>query len=133
MQVAVTAFAVATMFIRPTMKRNNLTDTSKYASALFYCLVNMLFDGFTEMALTIDTLPQFYKQVSISEPSVCAAGCTYSFTAQTDFVGLVAVLSILGELAEMTCWLTIAQHNSCSHRTAISSYYDHLTASASCT
>ncbi|BDA47821.1 probable pleiotropic drug resistance protein 1 [Coccomyxa sp. Obi] len=52
----------STLFIRPTMHRNNVGDASLYAGVLFYALVHMLFDGFTEMALTIDTLPVFFKQ-----------------------------------------------------------------------
>lgn len=50
-QVALTAFAVATVFIRPTMKRNNLQDSNKFAGALFYSLVNMLFDGWAPAVL----------------------------------------------------------------------------------
>ena len=44
-QVAVVAVFVATLFIRPTMPRNNLSDANKYAGMIFFSLINMFFDG----------------------------------------------------------------------------------------
>ena len=44
-QVAVVAVFVATLFIRPTMPRNNLSDANKYAGMIFFSLLNMFFDG----------------------------------------------------------------------------------------
>ena len=44
------------------MKKNFLGDADKYGAALFWSLTVMFFDGFTEMALTVDTLPIFYIQ-----------------------------------------------------------------------
>ena len=39
------AVFVATLFIRPTMPRNNLSDANKYAGMIFFSLINMFFDG----------------------------------------------------------------------------------------
>ncbi|CAK0748752.1 hypothetical protein CVIRNUC_001857 [Coccomyxa viridis] len=58
----VNGFIASMLFIRPTMHRNNLGDSNLYAGVLFYSQVHMLFDGFTEMAIQIDSLPVFYRQ-----------------------------------------------------------------------
>ncbi|EIE18194.1 putative pleiotropic drug resistance protein 3 [Coccomyxa subellipsoidea C-169] len=58
----VMGFIASTLFIRPTMHRNNVGDASLYAAVMFYSLVHMLFDGLTEMSITIEMLPVFYKQ-----------------------------------------------------------------------
>ena len=39
------AVFVATLFIRPTMPRNTLSDANKYAGMIFFSLLNMFFDG----------------------------------------------------------------------------------------
>ena len=45
LQTIVMGFIASTLFIRPTMHRNNVGDASLYASVQFYALVHMLFDG----------------------------------------------------------------------------------------
>lgn len=44
-QTFMMAIIASTLFIRPTMHRNNVGDASLYAAIPFYALVHMLFDG----------------------------------------------------------------------------------------
>ncbi|XAR64649.1 Sulfate-transporting ATPase [Bertholletia excelsa] len=57
--MSVIAFSV---FWRSTMPFGNLQDGRKFFGALFFTLVNMMFNGLAELSLTIARLPVFYKQ-----------------------------------------------------------------------
>ncbi|BBN19277.1 ATP-binding cassette, subfamily G (WHITE), member 2, PDR [Marchantia polymorpha subsp. ruderalis] len=61
-QIAVMAFIAMTTFFRTEMSRDNLEDAQTYAGALFFGVVNILFNGFSELSMTIIRLPVFYKQ-----------------------------------------------------------------------
>lgn len=54
-QIAFLAFTTATLFIRPRMPTRTVSDGSKFAALLFYSLVTMLFDGFTEVKAPTST------------------------------------------------------------------------------
>ncbi|BDA51445.1 ABC transporter G family member 36 [Coccomyxa sp. Obi] len=56
------AFVAGTLFAKPTMHTNTVTDATKFAGVLFFAVVQMLFDGFSEMSMLIEALPDFYKQ-----------------------------------------------------------------------
>ncbi len=49
-QIALLAFITCTLFVRPRMPTRTVSDGSKFAALLFYSLVTMLFDGFTEVS-----------------------------------------------------------------------------------
>ncbi|KAK9902782.1 hypothetical protein WJX75_005811 [Coccomyxa subellipsoidea] len=56
------AFVAGTLFAKPTMHTDTAADAVKFAGVLFFALVQLLFDGFSEMSILIEALPDFYKQ-----------------------------------------------------------------------
>ncbi|XP_072954744.1 ABC transporter G family member 51 [Typha angustifolia] len=61
-QVAFVGVITCTMFIRTRIHPVDEINGNLYLSCLFYGLVHMLFNGFTELSITISRLPVFYKQ-----------------------------------------------------------------------
>ncbi|KAJ0683765.1 putative ABC-type sulfate transporter [Helianthus annuus] len=61
-QITIMALFTFTVFFRTTMKYGDLDDGGKYYGALFFSLINVMFNGMAELALTIFRLPVFYKQ-----------------------------------------------------------------------
>jgi hypothetical protein len=47
------AFITATLFFRTTL-HPNLQDGNIYLGVLFFSLIHMLFNGFSELAITVD-------------------------------------------------------------------------------
>ncbi|KAF2287195.1 hypothetical protein GH714_039303 [Hevea brasiliensis] len=60
-QLIIMALLSSTVFLRSELHRDTLTDGGIYLGALFLT-VTIMFNGFTELALTIIKLPVFYKQ-----------------------------------------------------------------------
>ena len=56
------AFIAMTIFLRTEMHRNTLEDGNIYTGALFYTVMTIMFNGMSELAMTILKLPVFYKQ-----------------------------------------------------------------------
>lgn len=56
------AFVTMTLFFRTEMHRRTVDDGSVYMGALFFAIIIIMFNGFSELALTILKLPVFYKQ-----------------------------------------------------------------------
>ncbi|XP_057868467.2 ABC transporter G family member 39 [Cryptomeria japonica] len=61
-QIAVVGVITMTLFLRTEMHQRNISDGNLYMGAMFFGLVNMMFDGFPEMSMTVARLPVFYKQ-----------------------------------------------------------------------
>lgn len=61
-QLIITAFITMTVFLRTEMHRDSVTDGGIYMGALFFALITLMFNGFSELAMTILKLPVFYKQ-----------------------------------------------------------------------
>ncbi|KAK9998376.1 hypothetical protein SO802_017979 [Lithocarpus litseifolius] len=61
-QVAFVGFITCTMFLRTRIHPTNEQNGDLYLSCLFYGLVHMMFNGFSELPLMITRLPVFYKQ-----------------------------------------------------------------------
>ncbi|KAH9622500.1 hypothetical protein KSS87_017391 [Heliosperma pusillum] len=61
-QLVITALITATLFLRTHMHKNSVQDGMVYLGALFFSQVQILFNGFSELSLTIIKLPVFYKQ-----------------------------------------------------------------------
>eukprot|EP00884_Botryococcus_braunii_P014151 jgi/Botrbrau1/22737/Bobra.0132s0074.2 len=59
---ALMGFVVATLFLRTRLGSSSVADGNLYGGLIFYAATHMLFGGFTEMALQIESLPVFYKQ-----------------------------------------------------------------------
>lgn len=61
-QLSIMAMIAMTLFIRPKMRRDDLTDGRIFAGSLFYAITTTTFNGMAEIAMTIQKLPVFYKQ-----------------------------------------------------------------------
>ncbi|PON63000.1 ABC transporter-like [Parasponia andersonii] len=61
-QVAFVGFVTCTMFLRTRLHPVDEIEGSFYLSCLFFGLVHMMFNGFSELPLMISRLPIFYKQ-----------------------------------------------------------------------
>ncbi|CAL1388195.1 unnamed protein product [Linum trigynum] len=61
-QLVVMAFLTMTVFLRTNMHHETVNDGGTYMGAIFYGMIIIVFNGFTEMAMTIHKLPVFYKQ-----------------------------------------------------------------------
>ncbi|XXG56014.1 hypothetical protein AAC387_Pa03g3547 [Persea americana] len=62
MQLTIVGFITMTVFLRTKMHRGDTTDGGIFMGALFFALVMLMFNGLSEMAMTIAKLPVFYKQ-----------------------------------------------------------------------
>ncbi|XP_041002182.1 pleiotropic drug resistance protein 1-like [Juglans microcarpa x Juglans regia] len=61
-QLCVMALLSITLFFRTEMHRDTAIDGAVYAGSLFYTLFIVMFNGMSELGLTIFKLPVFYKQ-----------------------------------------------------------------------
>ncbi|THF97891.1 hypothetical protein TEA_021901 [Camellia sinensis var. sinensis] len=61
-QITIMSIIAFTVFFRTEMKSGQLQDGSKFYGALFFSLMNVMFNGMTELALTTMSLPVFFKQ-----------------------------------------------------------------------
>lgn len=61
-QITIMSIFAFTVFFRTKMKSGQLADGGKYYGALFFSLLNVMFNGTAELALTIFRLPVFFKQ-----------------------------------------------------------------------
>lgn len=51
-----------TLFLRTKMDKNTVEDGGIYSGALFFTVIMIMFNGMSELAMTIYKLPVFYKQ-----------------------------------------------------------------------
>ncbi|KAI7983289.1 Pleiotropic drug resistance protein 2 [Camellia lanceoleosa] len=61
-QITIMATIALTVFLRTEMKTGTVEDASKYLGALFFSLINIMFNGMAELAMTVFRLPVFFKQ-----------------------------------------------------------------------
>ncbi|KAL5539498.1 hypothetical protein UlMin_043230 [Ulmus minor] len=61
-QLTLMAFITMTLFLRTEMSRETVADGGIYLGALFFTLIMIMFNGFSELAMTIMKLPVFFKQ-----------------------------------------------------------------------
>ncbi|KAL2933657.1 ABC transporter G family member 39 [Bienertia sinuspersici] len=61
-QITIMSLVTMTVFLRTTMHQKTITDGGKYLGALFFSLINIMFNGFAELSMTVLRLPVFYKQ-----------------------------------------------------------------------
>ncbi|KAL5580752.1 hypothetical protein UlMin_013194 [Ulmus minor] len=61
-QVAFVGFVTCTMFLRTRVHPIDERNGNLYLSCLFFGLVHMMFNGFSELPIMISRLPVFYKQ-----------------------------------------------------------------------
>lgn len=61
-QITIMAFIAFTVFLRTEMKTGEIRDGTRFWGALFYSLLNVMFNGMSELAMTVFRLPVFFKQ-----------------------------------------------------------------------
>ncbi|KAL9265410.1 Pleiotropic drug resistance protein 1-like protein [Drosera capensis] len=61
-QLIIIALIASTLFLRTKLHKQTVSDGLVYMGALFFSLIQLLFNGYAELALTIIKLPIFYKQ-----------------------------------------------------------------------
>lgn len=62
LKVAFVGFVTCTVFLRTRLHPTDETNGELYLSCLFFGLIHMMFNGFSELSLLIFRLPVFYKQ-----------------------------------------------------------------------
>lgn len=61
-QLTLLAFISMTLFFRTEMHRDTVADGGIFMGAMFFTVIIIMFNGFSELALTIMKLPVFFKQ-----------------------------------------------------------------------
>ncbi|XP_076892789.1 pleiotropic drug resistance protein 1-like [Bidens hawaiensis] len=61
-QLTVMALIALTVFLRTEMHKDDLEDGGLYTGAVFFGVVMLMFNGMSEISMTIAKLPVFYKQ-----------------------------------------------------------------------
>lgn len=61
LQLLLVALITMTVFFRSTMHRDSVDDGIIYLGALYFAIVMILFNGFTEVSLLVTKLPILYK------------------------------------------------------------------------
>ncbi|KAL8471296.1 hypothetical protein ACS0TY_028810 [Phlomoides rotata] len=61
-QITIMALFTFIVFFITEMKRGHIDDGRKFYGALFFSLINVMFNGMAELAMTIFRLPVFFKQ-----------------------------------------------------------------------
>ncbi|KAI7983286.1 Pleiotropic drug resistance protein 2 [Camellia lanceoleosa] len=61
-QITIMATIATTVFLRTEMKTGTVEGASKYFGALIFSLINIMFNGMAELAMTVFRLPVFFKQ-----------------------------------------------------------------------
>ncbi|KAK0571365.1 hypothetical protein LWI29_014726 [Acer saccharum] len=61
-ELFVAAFMTMTLFLRTEMHRNTVIDGGIYLGAMFFTMIMIMFNGFSELSMSIMKLPVFYKQ-----------------------------------------------------------------------
>ncbi|PQP92780.1 hypothetical protein Pyn_12307 [Prunus yedoensis var. nudiflora] len=61
-QLTLMAFMSMTLFLRTKMHRDTVADGGIYLGAMFFTIIIIMFNGFSELAMTIMKLPVFFKQ-----------------------------------------------------------------------
>ncbi|GAB2264161.1 hypothetical protein Droror1_Dr00026295 [Drosera rotundifolia] len=61
-QITIISLFTLSVFFKTTMHHKSLRDGAKYHEVLFFSLVQIMFNGYAELFLTVSKLPIFYKQ-----------------------------------------------------------------------
>ncbi|GLT76272.1 hypothetical protein SLA2020_479420 [Shorea laevis] len=61
-QITIMSIIAFTVFLRTQMPVGTIVDGQKFFGALFFSLINVMFNGMAELAMTVFRLPVFYKQ-----------------------------------------------------------------------
>ncbi|KAL7247866.1 hypothetical protein ACSBR2_002720 [Camellia fascicularis] len=97
-EIIIISLIALNVFWRTTMPSGSLQDGGKFFGALFFTLMNVLFNGLTEVALTVLRLPVFYKQRD------------FLFYPPWAFGLPIWVLSIPLSLVESAIWISLTYY-----------------------
>lgn len=61
-QIMIMSIIAMTTFFRTEMKYGMVDDGGKFYGALFFSLINVMFNGMAELEMTVFRLPVFFKQ-----------------------------------------------------------------------
>eukprot|EP00246_Nothoceros_aenigmaticus_P017929 TRINITY_DN90_c0_g2_i1.p1 TRINITY_DN90_c0_g2~~TRINITY_DN90_c0_g2_i1.p1 ORF type:complete len:1193 (+),score=203.08 TRINITY_DN90_c0_g2_i1:284-3580(+) len=61
-QISIVASVAMTVFLRTRMHHVTVDDGNSYMGALFFGLINVMFNGYADLVMTLVRLPVFYKQ-----------------------------------------------------------------------
>ncbi|KAF5177312.1 Abc transporter g family member, partial [Thalictrum thalictroides] len=61
-QITIMSIIAMTVFLKTKSKPGSIADGGKFYGALFFSLVNVMFNGMAELIMTVFRLPVFYKQ-----------------------------------------------------------------------
>ena len=61
-QITIMSVIALTVFLRTEMPMGTVADGGKFFAALFFSLIDVMFNGMAELAMTVFRLPVFYKQ-----------------------------------------------------------------------
>ncbi|CAL8462536.1 g2069 [Coccomyxa elongata] len=61
-QVSVVSTVIATLFLRTTLNASSVSDGQTYLGLIFFAIIHMMFNAYSEMSIMVGTLPGFYKQ-----------------------------------------------------------------------
>lgn len=88
------------VFFRTTMHHNTIDDGGLYLGALYFSMVIILFNGFTEVSMLVAKLPVLYKHRDLHfYPS-------WAYTLPSWF------LSIPTSIMEAGCWVVVSYYAS---------------------
>ncbi|GKU91580.1 hypothetical protein SLEP1_g5436 [Rubroshorea leprosula] len=95
-QITIISIIAFTVFLRTKMKAGDITSGGKFYGALFFSLINVMFNRMAELALTIFRLPVFFKQRD------------FLFSPAWAFALPIWVLSIPLSFLESGIWILLA-------------------------
>ncbi|CAK0753548.1 hypothetical protein CVIRNUC_002229 [Coccomyxa viridis] len=61
-QVSVVSTIIATLFLRTTLHANSVSDGQTYLGLIFFAIIHMMFNAYSEMSIMVGGLAGFYKQ-----------------------------------------------------------------------
>lgn len=97
-QIIIVAIIASTLFLRTRMHTRDESDGAVFIGALLFSLVSNMFNGFSELAMTISRLPVFYKQRDLKfHPP-------WTYTLPT------VILGIPISLLESVVWLVVSYY-----------------------
>lgn len=96
--IIIMAFITATVFMRSTLYTRNEDDGAAFIGALTFVMMANMFNGFAELAISMERLPVFYKQRD------------HLFNPPWTVTLPTFVLNIPISLLESTVWLAVTYY-----------------------
>ncbi|KAL1822523.1 hypothetical protein ACET3Z_009301 [Daucus carota] len=97
-QITIMGLIAMTVFFRTEMPSGTLADGGKFFGALFFSLINVMFNGMAELAMTVLRLPVFFKQRD------------FLFYPSWAFALPISILTIPVSLMESAIWIILTYY-----------------------